>query len=122
MMLLSDRTESFIVYSAVLVVAACNIIFGLIWVSAPVPQTSPAPATTASSAIVAGQTAPANAEGMQTGGKDASAQTKESIAQSAGDGAQAKCNVSACAGAYRSFRVSDCTYQPLGRPRTICAR
>jgi len=111
--------ESFIAYSAVLVVAVCNIIFGLIWVNAPAPQTRPAPATAAISPIAAGQTAPANTDGTQAGGNDASAKP---IAQSAGEGAQPKCNVSACAGAYRSFRASDCTYQPLGGPRRICAK
>ena len=30
------------------------------------------------------------------------------------------CNVSACAAAYRSFRSSDCTYQPFQGPRRVC--
>ena len=33
------------------------------------------------------------------------------------------CNVEACSSFYRSFRASDCTYQPYGnRPRQICDR
>jgi hypothetical protein len=33
------------------------------------------------------------------------------------------CNVSACAAQYRSFRVSDCSYQPVdGGPRQFCDR
>jgi hypothetical protein len=30
------------------------------------------------------------------------------------------CAVDACGSAYRSFRASDCTYQPFGGPRRIC--
>ena len=30
------------------------------------------------------------------------------------------CNVAACSAAYRSFRESDCTYQPFEGPRRIC--
>ena len=30
------------------------------------------------------------------------------------------CNVAVCAAAYRSFRESDCTYQPFGGPRRLC--
>jgi 1A family penicillin-binding protein len=36
---------------------------------------------------------------------------------------RASCNVNACARAYRSFRASDCTFQPYGnRPRELCTR
>ena len=30
------------------------------------------------------------------------------------------CAIEACASAYRSFRASDCTYQPFGGPRKMC--
>ncbi|MHB2264340.1 PBP1A family penicillin-binding protein [Aliihoeflea sp. PC F10.4] len=39
----------------------------------------------------------------------------------AGTVAQA-CNVQACAQAYRSFRASDCSYQPYGGARQLCER
>jgi hypothetical protein len=32
------------------------------------------------------------------------------------------CNVDACAGAYRSFRASDCSWQPNEGPRRLCVR
>ena len=33
------------------------------------------------------------------------------------------CNVASCDRAYRSFRASDCTYQPYGGgPRKLCTR
>jgi len=33
---------------------------------------------------------------------------------------QPKCDVNACTSAYRSFRKSDCTYQPSDGPRRLC--
>ena len=35
---------------------------------------------------------------------------------------QLSCNVRACSRAYRSFRASDCTYQPYRGPRKLCER
>jgi BA14K-like protein len=32
----------------------------------------------------------------------------------------ALCNIAACSAAYRSFRASDCTYQPFNGPRRAC--
>jgi BA14K-like protein len=31
-----------------------------------------------------------------------------------------RCDLEACAGAYKSFRASDCTYQPFGGERRLC--
>ena len=39
----------------------------------------------------------------------------------AGENAPSWCNVNLCASNYRSFRASDCTYQPWSGPRQICA-
>jgi penicillin-binding protein 1A len=33
-----------------------------------------------------------------------------------------QCNYRACESAYRSFRASDCTYQPYSGPRTLCEK
>ncbi len=33
-----------------------------------------------------------------------------------------RCDVAACDAAYRSFRASDCTYQPYDGPRRLCTR
>jgi len=33
-----------------------------------------------------------------------------------------RCDVQACASAYRSFRASDCTYQPFDGERRVCAK
>ena len=35
---------------------------------------------------------------------------------------EARCNVDACTAAYRSFRASDCTYQPNDGPRRLCTK
>jgi hypothetical protein len=35
--------------------------------------------------------------------------------------AKLQCDVAACAGAYTSFRESDCTFQPFEGPRRLCA-
>ncbi|MCO6392269.1 PBP1A family penicillin-binding protein [Aliihoeflea aestuarii] len=50
--------------------------------------------------------------------------TADAIARTeAGDGAVAQaCNVQACSRAYRSFRASDCSYQPFRGPRLLCER
>jgi hypothetical protein len=32
------------------------------------------------------------------------------------------CSLNACADAYRSFRASDCTFQPYDGPRRMCTR
>lgn len=37
-------------------------------------------------------------------------------------GAQTACDLSACAAAYRSFRASDCSFQPFQGPRKRCAK
>jgi hypothetical protein len=36
--------------------------------------------------------------------------------------APAHCAIDACAAAYRSFRASDCTYQPFGGERRLCTK
>jgi hypothetical protein len=33
-----------------------------------------------------------------------------------------RCDVQACASSYKSFRASDCTYQPLDGPRRVCGK
>ena len=35
---------------------------------------------------------------------------------------QNSCNVQACSASYRSFRASDCTFQPYGGPRRLCEK
>ena len=39
-----------------------------------------------------------------------------------GAGTPPQCNIQACSKAYRSFRASDCSFQPYSGPRRICER
>lgn len=59
--------------------------------ASPAAATTPTPATPATPATSAAASPPANA-----------------------------CNIAACAAAYRSFRESDCSYQPFEGPRRYC--
>lgn len=45
-----------------------------------------------------------------------------SITPAAAPAAPASCNVNACSAAYRSFRASDCTYQPSNGDRRLCTK
>lgn len=43
-------------------------------------------------------------------------------AQTSATASDQRCNIDACASAYRSFTSSDCTYQPLQGPRRLCEK
>jgi len=78
--------------------------------SASAPQ-QPAPDTTA------------RAEAKEPVAKNeptASAPAESAPAQPVAQQTANRCDVSACASAYRSFRASDCTYQPFSGPRRVC--
>jgi hypothetical protein len=44
------------------------------------------------------------------------------VAQPVSTAAKNRCDVQGCAGAYKSFRASDCTYQPFQGPRQVCVK
>jgi len=44
------------------------------------------------------------------------------VQPAAAEAPAAHCNVDACAGAYRSFRASDCTWQPNEGSRRLCTK
>jgi BA14K-like protein len=136
---LSDGTKKFMLYSAVLLVAVCNIVFGLYSMSGP--PAKPAAATRAPP-VAAVQSAPGYPGNVQTEGNAPAAVPNDApsakaagrptrpLAQAAGqaagqvaaDGAPAKCDVDACTAAYFSFRASDCTYMPTGGGRRLCTK
>ena len=127
-------------YSAVLLVAACGVIFGLDWVSAPMPPMPEAkdivfappppppprvaaPVTPPSAPAPLSQTGPAPAQ--QTAAAPVTpppVQTPAPVAPPVVAAPKVKCDVDACAAAYRSFRESDCTYNPSFGPRRLCTR
>ena len=121
---LSDRSKTFIVYSAVLVVAVCNIVFSLSWVAGSGPQSRLAAAIpgAGNAPIAAAPFAPYPPDDPQTIGNDVPVPKKAPLARAAGDAAQAKCDVDACAEAYRSFRASDCTYMTNAGVRRLCTK
>ena len=136
---------SFLVYFFVLLVAAGSVIFGLDWTQAPlnpppyatlpaaatrVARTAPPqPATVQAPVRSAGtQTAPATTASVATAGNAATAMasaTREDATPASATAATAMaghCNIEACSAAYRSFRASDCTYQPYGADRRACTK
>lgn len=123
-------------YTAVLVVAAGSVVFGLDWVSAPmqpmpeaknivfVPPPPPlaprvaAPVTPPPSAPTqTPQTAPAPQRAAAP-----PVQAPAPVAPPVVAAPRVKCDIDACAAAYRSFRDSDCTYNPSFGPRRLCTK
>jgi BA14K-like protein len=78
---------------------------------AKLPAASPAPAAQqAGPATDARASAPAPASLAATAAKTPVAAASD------------KCDVTACAAAYHSFRAADCTYQPDQGPRQLCSK
>ncbi len=133
---LSDGTKKLMLYSAIFVVAVCNIVFGLYSMSGPsTKQAAPSPPPVVAVAPAPGygsmQTdgnAPAAVPNAVPSAKAAGrptrplAQAGQTADQVAGNGASAKCDVDACAAAYFSFRASDCTYMPTNGGRRLCTK
>jgi hypothetical protein len=117
---LSDRTKSFLAVSAVLVVAVCNVVFGMDWVSEQGARRAATTAGVTDTPIVAAP--PAEAPGLPLPAPNAAAQMNEPAAPAAADAPQPKCDVTACTQAYHSFRASDCTYQPSFGARRLCTK
>jgi len=138
---------AFFVYLFVLLVAAGSVIFGLDLTQSPLqppsyatpaaqtttnaPSTAPATAgTVAMTAAVSGpktaastvtKTAPESvgaAAHAQASAEEAQAQPAATAAVSTAN----HCAIDACAAAYRSFRASDCTYQPYDGGRRLCTK
>lgn len=55
--------------------------------------------------------------------KDAATSTAEpQQAQAQSTASNNRCDIQSCSSAYKSFRASDCTYQPFDGPRRFCAK
>ena len=115
---LSDRTKSFLAVAAVLVVAVCNIVFGMDWVSEQGARRAAATAGAIDTPIVAAP--PAAADRLPI--NDNAAQMNAPAAPAAAAAPQPKCDVTACTEAYRTFRASDCTYMPSAGVRRLCTK
>jgi hypothetical protein len=114
---LSDRTKSFLAVAAVLVVAVCNVVFGMDWVSEQGARRAAATAGAIDTPIVAAP--PAAADGVPM--NDTAAQMNAPAAPAAA-APPPKCDVTACTEAYRTFRASDCTYMPSAGVRRLCTK
>jgi hypothetical protein len=129
---------SFVVYLLVLVVAAGSVLFGLDWTSAPMspmpaskyelhaakePVKAPPPVTAETKPETKPMPAP-----VQTVGKPEPAPTVAVapapivVAEPVAAAPAPKCDIDACAAAYRSFTPEDCTYQPNNGPRRLCTK
>lgn len=123
---------SFVVYLAVLLVAASSVLFGLDWLTAPLPP-MPQPTrvvhATAPPAVKAKQDAKRDAKlspiypaSPAPPKSDATGAASAMAGQTATAQTSSKCDIDACTDAYYSFRVSDCTYQPNYGPRRLCTK
>lgn len=124
----------FAFYCGVLLVAAASVVFGLDWMSAPmppmpdvknvvfVPPPPPPPRVAqpaAPSPVVPSAQAPAAAAPGSTQNPTAANVPAPPPAIAA---PRPACDVAACAASYRSFRESDCTYNPSFGPRRLCTK
>jgi hypothetical protein len=112
---------SFLIYLVVAIVTALSVLFEMDVLVVSLPHVLP-PAHTAS--------APAQLQHKPAATTHARALAPAAELQAAAPPAQApqsaaasnKCDVTACAAAYQSFRVSDCTYEPQPGVRQLCTK
>ena len=74
------------------------------------------------SAVMSGASSDAVAGGEATVAERAAALALPAAQAAAAAAAAPQCNVRACSRFYRSFRASDCTFQPYSGPRRRCTR
>ena len=119
-------------YSAVVLVAAGSVVLGLDWMSAPMPPMPEAknvvfapPPPPLPPRVIAGPVAapspspPVNPLPAAPVAVPAPVPVAPPRVVAA---ARPKCDVEACAKAYRSFQESDCTYNPSFGPRRLCTK
>lgn len=129
---------AFLVYLFVLVVAAGSILFGLDLTQSPLQPPSYAtpaartvdaarPVAPAKIATTGTVSTPKARSAVSSAGVAANAQASSEDTQgqpqtAAAASAPNHCAIDACAAAYKSFRASDCTYQPFGGERRLCTK
>jgi BA14K-like protein len=134
---------SFVIYFFVLIICGVSVMFGFDLLTSPLPTMPNVPiGRTAHLAPLKPETPAAKradaraltpvypaapggekkqASTTDTGEATPAAPSKPDEAQAAAvQPAQAKCDLQACAAAYRSFSAADCTYQPYEGPRRLC--
>lgn len=142
------QSKSFLFYCAVLLVAGSSVVFGLDWTVAPLPPmheteasvqaaklaahlpppvvrkvkvvTRPSPAQSAARGPQVAAVNPTVKPVRKVTARPAITAPEQTVTQPPSESKQPKCDVDACSAAYRSFRASDCTWQPYEGPRRFC--
>jgi hypothetical protein len=144
------QSKSFLFYCAVLLVAGSSVVFGLDWTVAPLPPmheteasvqaaklaahlppsavrkdkvvTRPSPAQSAARGPQVAAVNPAVKPERKVTARPAitAPAPEQTVTQPPPESGPPKCDINACAAAYRSFRASDCTWQPYEGPRRFC--
>jgi hypothetical protein len=120
-------------YSAVVLVAAGSVVMGLDWMSAPMPPMPtpknvvfvpppPPPKAVAAPAAAPSPSINPNSNESQEASPAPVAPVAPPVAAPSVAAAKIRCDADACAAAYRSFRESDCTYNPSFGPRRLCTK
>ncbi len=132
----------FAFYCGVLLVAAASVVLGLDWMSAPmppmpeaknvvfVPPPPPPSPRVVQSAVMPNPplalpnpvTAPASPRVAAPATVPQTTAAEAPSVPPVGATPALKCDVDACARAYRSFQASDCTYNPSVGPRRLCTK
>ena len=128
--------QSVFIYSALVAIVLGSVLFGLDWQPATLspmapiqvvalpPPPPPPPVKTAAPAAAQNPTAPAASATPQIPSIPplipvAPITAPPPVAQTP---PKPQCDVAACAAAYRSFRESDCTFNPSVGPRQLCTK
>jgi hypothetical protein len=142
------QAKSLLFYCAVLLVAGSSVVFGLDWTVAPLPPmheteasvqaaklaahlpppvvrtvkavTQPSPAQPAARGSQVAAVNPAAKAARNVTATPALMAPEQTTTQPPAESEQPKCDIDACAAAYRSFRASDCSWQPYEGPRRYC--
>jgi hypothetical protein len=142
------QAKPFLFYCAVLLVAGSSVVFGLDWTVAPLPpmlETEasvqaaklaahlPPPVVRTVKAVTQPNAVQPAGRGPQVAAVNPAAKPArnatatpavmapaQSATQPPAKSEQPKCDIDACAAAYRSFRASDCSWQPYEGPRRYC--
>lgn len=121
---LSDGTKKFAAVCAVLCVAVCNVVFGMDWASERPAARQLATIEPPVTVVPAASAPPAGGlpaiGNVATPPQKAAAQVKVDPAAPAA--VKPKCDIIACAQAYRTFTASDCTYAPSLGERRLCTK
>lgn len=85
-------------------------------------ETTPSPDIAATHALTTASTTALTPVSPPAESPPAAAVVAPPAAQPVSTAAKSQCDIQGCAGAYKSFRASDCTYQPFEGLRQLCVK